>query len=50
MCNEAIGLFRQIREEFPLAMWSGNWTWFEELRTTLEDHLSRTKPTARTTP
>lgn len=41
MCDEAIDLFRQLRDEFPLAMWTGNWALFDQLRATLEAHLRK---------
>lgn len=42
MCPEGIRLFRELREAFPEAMWSGDWTAFDAVRTELEGHLQVT--------
>lgn len=39
MCPEGVALFRALREVFPDAMWSGDWTRFDEVRDQLEEHL-----------
>lgn len=39
MCPRGIDLFRELREAFPEAMWSGDWGHFDAIRTELEAHL-----------
>lgn len=40
MCEAGIELFRELRDELPNAMWSGDWSAFEDLRDRLEKHLA----------
>lgn len=40
MCGAGIDLFKALRDELPNAMWSGDWTTFDDLRERLESHLS----------
>lgn len=39
MCEEGVRLFRALRDEFPTAMWTGDWNAFDEIRNHLEFHL-----------
>ncbi len=46
MCDEGVRLYRTLRELFPDAMWSGDWTRFDEVRKELEAHLQVEEPAA----
>jgi len=39
MCEEGIRLFRELRAEFPEAMWKGDWSRFDKMRRELEAHF-----------
>lgn len=40
LCDEGRVLWNALRDELPNAMWSGDWTHFDDLRADLEAHFS----------
>lgn len=47
ICPTGLELWQALRDEFPHAMWSGDWGGFNKLRDELENHLAPNQETRR---